>query len=435
MGISNTNENISSLVSNPGTLDTLKNTTPKTFGDQALKVGTVVAVTAVLTNPLVKLEKQKLDLVAEGIQLDIDHQKNLFDLQIKHTPAKKVVNGETQDIPAELNDKEYEAAVAAENANYAASVKILNKKKEKNQKDINAYLKDPFAKQKEAIKKRKEARKKAKNRTKEEKSKARKDKAKAVLKNVKKTLVPIVSLFLTNAISEIIAQNDTIKKLVDDTNTTITNANISNDPVQLQNAQLSRDNAVRIITDNERRVSDVEKQITQISIYIGVFSTIISILSAIPIPTSVPPGIGIPVNVITKILVLLEKANKIVIGLSAFLPAILISLEKAISILEDYKSQLLNINGQIEAAGANTDNNNAVLGLEFGVIGNYKGFTLVLKEENNPKFVVRGNKRHYAVAINKDGVITIRSDYSFTLDPNDLAEQIKLIIDQQNLQG
>lgn len=435
MGISNTNENISSLVSNPDTLSTLKNTTPKTFGDQALKVGTAATITAVLTNPLVRLQKQKIDLVAEGIQLDIDHQINLFNLQIKNTPAKKVVNGETQDIPAELNDKEYEAAVAAENANYAASIKILNKKKEKNQKDIDAYLKDPFAKQKEAAKKRKEARKKAKNRTKEEKSKARKDKIKAVLKNAKKTLVPIVSLFLTNAVAEIIAQNNIIKKLVDDTNTTITNANISNDPVQLQNAQLSRDNAVRIITNNERKISNIEKQITQISIYIGIFNTIISILSAIPIPTSVPPGIGIPVNVITKILILLEKANKIVIGLSAFLPAILISLEKAISILGDYKSQLLDINGQIEEAGATTANNNAILGLEFGIIGTYKGFTLVLKEENNPKFVVRGNKRHYAVAINKNGVTAVQSDYSFTLDPNDLAEQIKLIIDQQNLQG
>ena len=29
----------------------------------------------------------------------------------------------------------------------------------------------------------------------------------------------------------------------------------------------------------------------------------------------------------------------------------------------------------------------------------------------------------------------IKSDYSFTLDPNDLVDQLKLIIDQQNLQG
>ena len=435
MGVSNTNTNISSLVSNPSTLSTLKNTSPKTFGDQALKAGTAAAITAVLTNPLVKLEKQKLDLVTEGINLDLSHQKNLFDLQIKHTPAKKVVNGQTVDIPAELNDKEYEAAVKAENANYDASVKILNKKKEKNQKAINDYIKDPFAKQKEARKKRKAARQKAKSRTKAEKTKARKALIKSVVQNAKKTLVPILSLLLTNSIAEIIAQNDTISKLVDDTNNTITNANISGDPTQLQNAKLSRDNAVRVINDNEARINSIEQQIAQISIYVSIFSTIVSILSSIPIPTSVPPGIGIPINVITKIIILLEKANKIILGLSAFLPTVVVSLEKAISILENYKNQLLDINGQIEVAGANTSNLNSLLGLNFGDLGTYKGFKLVLKEENNPKFVVEGNKRHYAIAINKNGVTTVQSDYSFTLDPNDLIEQLKLTIDQQNLQS
>jgi hypothetical protein len=435
MGVSNTNTNISSLVSNPSTLSTLKNTSPKTFGDQALKAGTAATITAVLTNPLVKLEKQKLDLVTEGINLDLSHQKNLFDLQIKHTPAKKVVDGQTVDIPAELNDKEYEAAVKAENANYDASVKILNKKKEKNQKAINDYIKDPFAKQKEARKKRKAARQKAKSRTKAEKTKARKALIKSVVQNAKKTLVPILSLLLTNSIAEIIAQNDTISKLVDDTNNTITNANISGDPTQLQNAKLSRDNAVRVINDNEARINSIEQQIAQISIYVSIFSTIVSILSSIPIPTSVPPGIGIPINVITKIIILLEKANKVILGLSAFLPTVVVSLEKAISILENYKNQLLDINGQIEVAGANTSNLNSLLGLNFGDLGTYKGFKLVLKEENNPKFVVEGNKRHYAIAINKNGVITVQSDYSFTLDPNDLIEQLKLTIDQQNLQS
>ena len=66
----------------------------------------------------------------------------------------------------------------------------------------------------------------------------------------------------------------------------------------------------------------------------------------------------------------------------------------------------------------------------------YKGFKFAVKEEqNNPQFVVKGNKRKYAVAIDRDGVEVIKSEYSFTQDPNDLIEQLKLIIDQQNLQG
>ena len=69
------------------------------------------------------------------------------------------------------------------------------------------------------------------------------------------------------------------------------------------------------------------------------------------------------------------------------------------------------------------------------VIGNYKGFTFVLKKEDDPRFVVKGNKRHYAVAVNTKGVEQLKSDYSFTLDPQQLISQLKLQIDNQNLQG
>lgn len=65
----------------------------------------------------------------------------------------------------------------------------------------------------------------------------------------------------------------------------------------------------------------------------------------------------------------------------------------------------------------------------------YKGFRFQIKQENDPKFTVRGNKRHYAVAINRMGIEQIKSDYSFTLDPQQLVNQLKLTIDQQNLQG
>ena len=65
----------------------------------------------------------------------------------------------------------------------------------------------------------------------------------------------------------------------------------------------------------------------------------------------------------------------------------------------------------------------------------YKGFKFKIKEEQNQSFVVKGNKRRYAVATNRDGVEVLKSDFSFTLDPNDLVDQLKLVIDQRNLQG
>jgi hypothetical protein len=429
---SSSTTNVSSLTPDKGALNVIKQTDPKTFGDQALKAGASVAVAYAIISPLAKLYKQKADLVKEGIQLDLKHQQNLLYLQQQNTPAKKVINGKTIDIPPKLDDVQYQKAVENENKNYDEAKKNLQEKKDKNQKDIDDYLKDPFRKQKDALKKRKDNRKKAKSRTKAEKRKALANKAKAIAKG----LVPIVSLLLTNAIAGVIAQNDTISKLVNDTNDIITAANATNSPVQLQNAKLARDNAIRIITNNEERINNIQSQIQQISTYISIFSIIVSILSSIPIPTSVPPGIGIPVSLIVQIVKVLEKANKIILALSAFLPAILISLQKAIDILENYKSQLLDINGQLDSAASNIPNLNNLLG-----IGNsssyppYKGFTFAIKEENNPKFVVAGNKRHYAVAYDKQSVPTLQSDYSFTLDPNELIGQLKLQIDQQNLQG
>ena len=422
-------QNVAALTS-PDIVANLKaSKPPQAFGDQLTAAAIAAGTNAALNSTIGRLYKQKADLIKEGIELDIQHQKNLLQLEKLHTPAKQVVNGQVKNIPPQLNDEEYDAAVKAEDINYAAAKKNLKERKEENQKDIDKYLADPFAKQKEKRKKRKAAREAAKKRTKEEKQAARKQRRKAVLQNAKKTLVPILSLLLTNRIAEVISQNDKIQQLVDETNVIITAANESNNPTQLENAKVVRDNAIRVIQSNEDKIIKINEQIQRITLYITIFSTIVSILSAIPVPTSVPPGIGIPVNVITRIMVLLEKANKIVLALSALLPTVIVSLEKAIQILEELKAQLLPINGELESKLPPVP-------VRFGTdYPPYKGFKFALREENNPRFVVQGNKRHYAVAINKQNIEQLKSDLSFTLDPNDLIEQLKLIIDQQNLQG
>ena len=118
--------------------------------------------------------------------------------------------------------------------------------------------------------------------------------------------------------------------------------------VQLNNAKIVRDNAIKIIQNNEDKLIKINQQIKNISIYINIFSIIVEIISSIPVPTAVPPGIGVPINLIMKLVKILDKANRILLSLSAFLPSIINILEKSIEILEDYKSQLLNINGILE---------------------------------------------------------------------------------------
>ena len=107
----------------------------------------------------------------------------------------------------------------------------------------------------------------------------------------------------------------------------------------------------------------------------------------------------------------------------------LIERLKAINALLDDQSNL-NLNEQQFA-----DLSNTFLPISNNEFEEYKGFKFKIKEEQNIAFVVKGNKRRYAVAIDRDGVEVIKSELSFTLDPQDLIDQLKLVIDQRNLQG
>jgi hypothetical protein len=63
----------------------------------------------------------------------------------------------------------------------------------------------------------------------------------------------------------------------------------------------------------------------------------------------------------------------------------------------------------------------------------YKGFKFFVREEINSRFVVKGNKRRYIIAKNKSNQEVLQSSYSFTLEPDVLVEELKLLIDQKGL--
>ena len=453
-----TTGNVASLVPS-STLNTLsKSTSPKTFGDQLPKITAATVLAAASKSKLAKLTKEKALLIQEGIQLDIQYQATLSKLEQAKTPKKQIQNGQTVEIPAELTEEEYQAALIIEKGteaylreggtppgtlpngqqikgNYPTAKENLQKRKDENQKAIDDIIKDPFKSQKDELKKLKSKIEKEEKKTKEERRSSQKSSTKAILQGAKaaKSLVPVITLFLVNKIAAIIAQNDKIGKLVDDTNAIIEEANLSNDPIKLQNAKLARDNAVRIITDNENKIKRINSDIQRISTYITIFNIIVNTIGPriLGLPASSPTDFVSPAKERFRRKIY-EPAVRILNGLTTYLPTILLSLDKAIQILNDYKSQLLNINGEIDNAATSSD---LFLTNPTGTFGEYKGFRFAIKEEENPKFVVRGYKRRYAVAINKRDIETVKSDYSFTLDPNDLIEQLKLIIDQRNLQA
>ena len=340
---------------------------------------------------------------------------------------------------AGITDEQYKNDVNTADNNYNKAQAKLTIRKEANQKSIDDLLKDPFKKQKDENKKNKNRLKKRRKKLTEDERKAKKQKNKQVFQNSKKSLVAILTLTLTNQISNIIAQNGKIGKLVDDTNEIITSANESGDETKLQNAKVARDNAIKIIQDNEAKIIKIRDQINRISIFINIFNVIVNALGptllGIPTPSPAPDLVTPPKEIFRR--KVYEPALRLLNTLSALLPIISATLDRAISILEDYKSQLLDINGKLDES-ANFSTLSGPGGLNGGGFGTisetYKGFRFAIREDNSFGGIQVGNfKRHYAVAIDINNVDILKSELSFTLDPDDLISQLKLVIDQQGL--
>jgi hypothetical protein len=249
-----------------------------------------------------------------------------------------------------------------------------------------------------------------------------------------------------------------LQRLVDKTNDIIEAATTLD---TINQARIARNACINSINKQESKINSLLKLARTINIVLIVLTVVLKILENIP-----APGI-----IAKKIAILAAKALYVVKGVQTALSIGTSMLETAIDILEDLKRQVRDLNQLIEdktislltdseladylsqirnssedplsgTTGASTQDlinqlypSNSLNTLRPGDFGTYKGFRFIIKEEDNPTFVVKGNKRHYAIAINTREVEQIKSDYSFTLDPQQLVDQLKLIIDQQDLQG
>jgi hypothetical protein len=418
------NINIGSAIS-PDVLKTISSAAViKTFGDQLVNKAKDKVISTVLGKAQ-ELKDQIQEIVTLKIKIWSDHGTEMKRLEILLKEKQ-------------ITQEQYDKAVAKENEAYQNKLKDLEDLDLKLKEDLANILADPYAKIKDKLNKRKLKKAKRKNKNRAERAKARRDLAKKLAKNAAKTLAPILALQIANKFASVLSQRAQLEKLVDQVNTYIEQANT---PETIIIATNLRNNAVTLINSSISKLTSLEKTIAQISLYITIFIAVVAILSAIPIPTAVPPGIGIPVNVITRIVKSLEKAAKLIVSLSVITAIAVTILESEISKLNDLIERLKAVNQLLDNKTTLNLNEQEFNNLSSAIFNNagqfppYKNFKFNIKEEQNTSFVVKGNKRRYAVAINRDGTEVLKSDYSFTLDPNDLVDQLKLIIDQRNLQG
>ena len=161
----------------------------------------------------------------------------------------------------------------------------------------------------------------------------------------------------------------------------------------------------------------------------------ISLLKVIPIPTA------LPAVTVGNILILADILDALQETLSKFK-----SIAGGFDFLENFTISILNrVNDELKKLDALIEKCAKESGIEYEIIneelnqdlteegfGTYKGFTFEIKydELNQTPYPKR-----FAQALDKKQVVRLKSESSFASDPNILVEELKFIIDTQNLKG
>jgi hypothetical protein len=239
-------------------------------------------------------------------------------------------------------------------------------------------------------------------------------------------IISTISFVLSTLLEFVSINNSKIEELVDSTNKIISSAKTKED---IENARILRSRALDIINNNKQTLQNIEQIITLLQLLTNIFSPLINVLSLLP-PLFIT---GATIRILTKLEKLLNDTSSL-ISVSGVI------INKLIDNLNYQESRLLQVGDILDANISNLtsselenllNSNRNQLGYLSGY--DYKGFRFYLREENDSKFNVKGNKRRYAVTLNKDGNEVLQSKSSFTLDPDVLIEELKLQIDQKNL--
>jgi hypothetical protein len=234
-----------------------------------------------------------------------------------------------------------------------------------------------------------------------------------------------------------------------------------------------RDEAINLLVKVLRVITSILSITTIISTLVTVFTTIVELIPIISaaIPMSFPPGIGLPAGIpvifskIYEMMLKFIKALGFILNLiNDTLKTIAEKLSKFIDILKSitldlfqcaeklaiaqtaqtdprasaYSPQTISVAPQ-DLQQKITDNFNDLIGeltpipeINLGIQPeSYKGFTFDIKV----KKTVEGTPQNYAIALDVRGIQVLESLPSFASDTNVLIQELKLIIDRNNLSG
>ena len=462
---------------------------PQAFGQQIidnLKQKVIGSILDVIT----KLKNEIERTILRKIQLEKTHIENLYKLALDKVPKTSYEFGRVIDTPPLLTEEEYQEALIQENDRYQAEKRIVDNLLITLEARLKKIIEDKISPAVEKYLEFKTEVGKVKLDRESRKAFYQSEKVQQLKRNIFKTLAVIAGAIVVQEIVKLIADNARLQNLVNKTNTIIREAVTL---PQLNQARIARNGCISKINQQQSRINSLLKILNTLNIILTVFGVLVALLNILPAPFApiakklstlytnskkIRDSLG---AIISILIPMLQSAIAILEGLKRQLLEINESIEaKTLELLTDdelnsYLDQIRNSSedplcdtnrfpGEIDqdyynrlrrstcirdllakqnpTADINNINDNGLLKLANEItpptandFGTYKGFRFIIKQENDSKFVVRGNKRHYAVAINAREVEQIKSDFSFTLNPQQLVDQLKFIIDQQNLQG
>lgn len=246
------------------------------------------------------------------------------------------------------------------------------------------------------------------------------------LKTAAKSLdvVATLSFVVTIALEFISLNNSKLDDIVTEVNNEIANVKTKQD---IDAVKVKRNNALIIIGINEKKLSNVRRYTEILTLITGILTLLVEGLSFLP-----------PLAITGATIRLINKLEKILFKILPFLPILLLIISKLEENLAEIKAKLQNISDILDSNIENLSASEIQDLLKTSDLGylngyDYKDFKFYIKEEKDEKFVVKGNKRRYAVAVNKDGNEVLQTKPSFTLNPPVLVEELKLQIDQKGL--
>lgn len=214
--------------------------------------------------------------------------------------------------------------------------------------------------------------------------------------------------------------------------------------IKLQQLKNNKNRVSNVINTSITQINNVNNIIKTISTIITLSQTIIKILKSLPIPARYLTS-GMIVTFSDRV----QKADRKIEKLDEIIKNTLPFIAKLLEILNKIQQLLIALDyiiGLIEAflslrnkkfaQNAQISPSSPQISLpNSNVIGLYNGFTFELRKENNPQFQIGEIKRNYAIAIDSKGIERIKSQASFASDPQILIDELRFIIERDNLKA